>query len=215
MDLLGGAGSAAVPGAVRRRPPGREVGPGHPQERRGRRGRRPHHHHVSVHRPQTADGHAGLSHLDAGWPSPGRPGPRGRGRDGGTGRRDGRRREVQGGLAQGPVGSGELDLVAGHPPRLPATSPPVGLPPTERVGDEPEVIAGPGGLAHRFLGTAGHPEGAGRRGHQPPRLGPAAPSRSRSATHSSVPSQGMLGWSQASQARRRPSGLGRGAAKKS
>ena len=41
---------------------------------------------------------------------------------------------------------------------------------------------------------------------------PSRPSGPRSATHRSAPSQGMQGRSQVSQARRRPSGLGRGAA---
>jgi hypothetical protein len=42
--------------------------------------------------------------------------------------------------------------------------------------------------------------------------GPSLPSGPRSATHRSAPSHGMHGRSQVSQARRRPSGLGRGAA---
>src|SRR5690606_31501332 len=47
------------------------------------------------------------------------------------------------------------------------------------------------------------------------RMSVRPPSAEISAVYSRVPSQGMFGWSQASQARRRPSGLSRGELKKS
>ena len=68
---------------------------------------------------------------------------------------------VEGGLAQVPVGTVELDLVGGQALGRSAGTPPERLPPSEAVGDEPEVRTDPGGLADGFVVPPGHAHGVG------------------------------------------------------
>ena len=124
-----------------------------------------------------------------------------------------------------PVGADDaaaaVEAVAGHPEgplrhaefgrhrlqRLDLTvALPVEVPPAAAVGDEVQLaLRRPRRLEDRFVAAAGDAL----------RRLPGCRRRPGSRTHSSLPSHGMFGWSQASHARRLPSGLRHGDEKKS